>query len=132
MGQFSLVFIPFQRHFLLVCSMIANGIGNGYSGAFATYSTQNNITANTNNSQTLATPITAMQANITSAPSANSSVVLPVANAGMELTLIKTGTSTVAVYGAGTNTINGSASSTMGSGSVVIYYTFSAGSWFSK
>ena len=110
---------------------IANGIGNGYSQGYATYSTQT-LSANTNNSQTLATPITAMQANITSAPSANSSVVLPVANAGMEITIINNGTSTVAVYGAGTNTINGSASSTMGSGSVVIYYTFSAGSWFSK
>lgn len=110
---------------------IANGIGNGYSGQYATYSSQT-LTANTNNSQTLATPVTAMQANITAAAAANSSVKLPPCGAGMEITIINNGTNTVAVYGNGTDTINGSASTTMGTGSVVIFFSFNSGSYFTK
>jgi hypothetical protein len=111
---------------------IANGIGNGYTAQYATYSSQT-IAANTNNSQTLATPITAMQALVNSVPSTNSSVKLPAAGAGgMEITIMNNGTSTLAVYTTGTDTINGSASQTQGTGIVTIYFTFNSGSWFTK
>ena len=111
---------------------IANGIGNGYAQQYATYSSQT-IAANTNNSQTLATPVTAMQALVNSVPNSNASVKLPAASiGGMEITVFNNGTNTLAVYTTGTDQVNGAGSTTMGTGSVVIFFTFNSGSWFTK
>jgi hypothetical protein len=108
----------------------AEGIGTGYAGSFQTFSSKDALTA-TGSNQGTALLITAMQSRFTTV-AASTGAILPVAVAGMDLTIINAGANGLQVYGNGTDTINGTAGATgvtLAAGKTAQYITTVAGAW---
>lgn len=76
---------------LYVCSTVgawyAEGLGNGYSGSFPTFSTTNGITAFSTGGQTNAVPLVSVINRVTTVAAAADSVKLPAAVAGLSITV---------------------------------------------
>lgn len=70
-------------------------------------STQNNITAQADGTKANATPITAVKAHVAVSAGAADSVLLPPGYPGLEVTIFNGGASSIQVFGAGRDTING-------------------------
>lgn len=119
------------------------GFATGANGAMVTYSTQTGIVAHAGGGQASATPITAMQAQIGTVATLNDSVLLPPAQAGMELTVVNNGANAANAFpssqaqggASGGDKINALAQNTalsLAAASVTIFYCFVAGTWVSK
>ena len=111
------------------------GLGEGYSGSYATFSTKDNIVAHAGGGQGSATALPAMTNRITTVASANDSVVLPASVAGMQLVVVNsTATNAAAVFPAGTDQINALGASTafsLAAGKTAEFYCVTAGQWHS-
>jgi hypothetical protein len=95
----------------------------------------NAITAHAGGGQSSATAITAQLNNVTIAATALDSIKLPVSIPGYEIEVINSSTNPIAVFGAGTDTINGVATATgvvQPANSVVEYSCTLAGAWFAE
>lgn len=112
----------------------ADGIGEGYSGSFATIVSQGNIAA-AGTSQGTATAITQAIVNFTSGGGAPAGGTLPPAKAGMQVWVGANTGSNIQVYGNGSDTINGTAGSTgvaQTNATVVVYTAPTDGAWLTK
>jgi hypothetical protein len=70
---------------------IASGFVSGSGGGFQTFATQTGIVAHAGGGQASATPITAMQAQVSVCATAGDSILLPPAKVGMEVTVVNNG-----------------------------------------
>jgi hypothetical protein len=104
-----------------------DGIGEGQSGSIATTVSQGNITAAGTN-QAGATPVTQALANVTTTGS-GAGVVLPPAKAGMMVTVANNGANTLTVYGNGSDTIGGAASTTITAATLLLFFCATNGNW---
>jgi hypothetical protein len=109
---------------------VTDGIGEGQAGSIATTTSQGSITAAGTN-QATATPITQALANIATTPS-GTGVVLPASKAGMQIFLANNGANTLTVYGNSSDTINGSATTTITSTSTLLFFCAVAGNWLTR
>lgn len=75
-------------------------------------STQNGIVAQADGTKANATPITAVKAHVATSTGAADSVLLPPGYPGLEITIFNGGASSIQVFGAGNDTINGIATAT--------------------
>ena len=108
----------------------SEGIGTGYAGSFQTFSCVDALTA-TGSNQAGALAITRMMNRFTTVAS-STGAVLPVAVAGMNITVINAGANALQVYGNGSDTINGTAGATglsLASGKTAEYFSTIAGAW---
>ena len=108
----------------------SEGIGTGYAGSFQTFSCVDALTA-TGSNQAGALLIKTMMNRFTTVP-ASTGALLPVAVAGMNITIINAGANSLQVYGNGSDTINGIAAATgvaLASGKTAEYFTTVAGAW---
>ena len=113
----------------------AIGLPFGYSGAFATVSSSNGLTAHAGGTQAAALPLVSAINNVTTVATAGDSVLLPASAAGMEITVTNNGVASMQVYGAGTDTINGVATATGVAqlpGQTVVYTAAVAGNWLAN
>src|SRR5437879_4900402 len=100
------------------------------------------IVAHAGSGQASATPITAMQAQITTSATIGDSCVLPPAKQGMEITVVNNGAQSANVFAAsagqggqgGGDTMNGSAngSAAVAAGTVLLFFCFVNGAWVTK
>lgn len=96
------------------------------------------ITAHAGGTQASAFQLTGEINRVTTVASTNDSVALPLAQAGLDIVVINAGTKNLAVYGAGTDTINGVATATgvvQMPNSIVLYAcstSAAAGKWFAE
>jgi hypothetical protein len=104
-----------------------DGIGEGQSGSLATTVSQGNITAAGSN-QAGATPITQALVNVTTVAS-GTGVVLPPAKAGMQVNVANNGANTLTVYGNGSDTIGGAASTTITAATMLLFFCAVNGNW---
>lgn len=121
---------------------LASGFVSGQAGGFQTFATQTGITAHAGGGQASATPITAMQAQISVAATAGDSCVLPPAKQGMEVTVVNNGAASANVFAAsqaqagqtGGDTMNGTqnGSAAIAAASVLLFFCFLNGSWVTK
>jgi len=74
--------------------------------------TQNDVTAQADGTKANATPITACKARVATSAGAADSVLLPPGYPGLEVTIYNAGASSIQVFGAGLDTINGIANGT--------------------
>jgi hypothetical protein len=116
----------------------AQGLGNGQSGQLPTYSFQAGLTAHSGGGQGSAVAITASTAFFSTVGAGGDSAVLPSAQPGMEITVVNQTATSMNVFPASGQTINGAAANTAvavvggASGSVTIFYCAVAGSWWTK
>jgi hypothetical protein len=121
---------------------LASGFVSGQSGGFQTFATQTGITAHAGGGQASATPITAMQAQISVAATTGDSVLLPPAKQGMEIIVVNNGAASANVFSAsagqggqsGGDTMNGTAngSAAVAAATVLLFFCFVNGAWVSK
>src|SRR5258708_6664777 len=107
-------------------------IGTGYSGSLPTFSTADGLTALSGGASAGATPITTSVARFSTVVGATCSALLPVSVAGMELTVINAGTSSINVFPAGIELINtaGSGGSfSVAANKTAVFYCATAGQW---
>lgn len=111
---------------------VAQNVGQGYSGTYATVGSQDNQTATGNNRATAFVITTALTRFSTVA--ASTGAVLPASAAGLSFTVVNAGANPLQVYAAGTDTINGTAGATgvaLAAGKTASYYSASTGTWHS-
>ena len=92
----------------------------------------NGIVGRAGGGQALATPITTTIARVSTCATANDSVVLPTAVAGMWCIIANQGAASMQVYGTGTDTITGVAAATgvaQAAGKSALYFCAAAGNW---
>jgi hypothetical protein len=104
-----------------------DGIGEGQSGSLATTVSQGKIAAAGTN-QAGATPITQALVNVTTTGS-GAGVVLPPAKAGMQVNVANNGANTLTVYGNGSDTIGGAASTTITAATMLLFFCAVNGNW---
>lgn len=104
--------------------------GVGYAGSLFTESAQNGLVAFAGGGQAGATAITTQTTRVTTVATFGDSVKLPPAVAGLELIVINTGVSMLAVFGAGTDLVNNQASINQPPNSIDVYACPIAGQWF--
>lgn len=113
----------------------SEGLANGFAGGLQTVSTLDNITAAGTN-QGNATVLPAKMAYNVTTVGAGTGVLLPASVRGAELAVNNNqGTNALLVYANGTDTINALAAGTgfsVAVNTVVIFYCFTAGKWFTK
>ena len=101
---------------LYTCATAGNwyseGLGTGYSGSLQTLSFTDSITAHSGGTQALGVLLTSSINRISVAAALGDSVLLPVSAQGMQITIINNGAAPAGVFGSGTDTINGIATST--------------------
>lgn len=113
-------------------------LAQGFIGSFQTVSYQPSLTAHAGGGQGAATPITSMNAFFSVVGTIGDSAVLPNAKPGMEITVINQTATSMNVFPASGETINGAAANTAvavvggASGSVTIFYCAVAGAWWTK
>ena len=111
------------------------GLGEGYAGSFATFSTKDNLTAHAGGGQGSATPLTAMTNRVTVVATAGDSVILPVSVSGMQITVINAAASnSMNVFpatGDQINTLGVNAAFAQSAGKTAEFYCASAGQWHS-
>ena len=108
----------------------AEGIGGGFAGSFQTFSAKDALVGAGAN-QAGATPIPAMMDRFTTV-AVGTGAVLPIAVAGMNITVINAGANPLQIYGNGSDTINGTAGPTgvaLAVGKTAEYFTTVAGAW---
>lgn len=109
------------------------GLGEGYAGSFATFSTKDNITAHAGGGQGSAVPLTAMTNRVTVVASANDSVVLPASVSGMQITVINAAaTNSMNVFpatGDQINSLGANAAYGQAAGKTAEFYCATAGQW---
>lgn len=111
-------------------------VGIGFAGSLPTDSFTDNITA-VGNSQANGYQLTT-EINRITAGAATTGVILPLAVAGLEITVVNKSANSIHVYGAGTDTIDDVATATgvvQMAGSTVVYYCTSSaagGKWYAN
>lgn len=107
--------------------------GQSLNGQFyGTFVTQDNIAA-AGTVQGTATQLTKPISRVTTMTTGTATgVLLPSSQPGFDFAIINSGTSTITVYGQGAETVNGAASTTVVTGTVLIFYCVTAGAWFTK
>lgn len=87
------------------------------------------------NNRATATQLTALMNDVTTV-AASTGVVLPAAKAGLEVVVVNAGANTLAIYGGGTDTIDGTAGSTgttlTTAHRIATFYCFADGAWISS
>ena len=124
---------PFQ---CLVGSGVWNAvdIGGGFNGSIETVVSQGNV-ASAGTTNATATQITQAIVNVTSGGASPAGVTLPPAKAGSQVAIannIVGGATTLTVYGAGADTINGSATQTIAFQVITIFICAVNGNWLTK
>lgn len=110
------------------------GVGAGYAGPYPTLSYKDSLTAHAGGGKGSALPLTAQFNRVSVAASPADSVLLPTAFAGMAITIINDGVSSIQVFGAGTDTIDGIATSTgvaMAAAKRATFFCTTTGTWYS-
>jgi hypothetical protein len=114
------------------------GLANGFSSGFQTFSSVDNIIAHAGGGQGSATPLTAMQNLLGTVASGGDSVILPSAKVGMQLDVVNKTATSANVFPATGETINGQAANTAvavaggAQGSVTVFFCGTAGAWWTK
>ena len=114
-------------------------LGSGFTstaqgGAIPTFSTQNNITASATHSIAGGVPIVASQAEIRVVGVAGDAVTLPLAQPGMEITIVNNGALSAGVYPQATDQINAGGLGTPFTQvvGVTLYFCFTPNLWVTK
>ena len=110
-------------------------VGGGYSGSFLTELAEDNITATAGGGQATARLLTSQTSRITVVANTGDSIKLPISAPGLELLIVNSGINSPQIYGFGSDTVDGLASSTGVSqmpSSMVIYSCTTAGQWFTN
>jgi hypothetical protein len=117
-----------------------SNLGSGFTttaqgAAVATFSTQSGITASTTHSIAGGTPIVAGQAEIHVCATSGDAVTLPLAQPGMEITIVNNGAAPAGVYPQATDQINAGGAGVVAlqtNGTVLLYYCFVQNLWVTK
>lgn len=113
-------------------SWFSNGIGTGYAGAYPTVSYTNGVTAFATGGQASGTLLTTALNRVTTVATANDSVKLPVAVAGMQITVFNAATNSLNVFpgvGDGINVLGANAAYGLTAGKTVTFFSTVAGNW---
>jgi hypothetical protein len=108
------------------------GLATGFSAGYQTLSFANALTAFAGGGQASATVLTGMMNRVTTVATSGDSVKLPASAPGMDIVVINSGAAPMAVWGAGSDTVNGATSVTQMQNSVVVYTSTVAGLWFAE
>jgi hypothetical protein len=116
------------------------GLANGFTAGFQTFSSQDNLVAHAGGGQALATPLTAMQNFLGTVTTAADSVLLPPAKPGMQIDVINKTANAAATFPSTGETINGGAANasvalptgTAGANPTTLFFCGTAGAWWSK
>lgn len=109
-------------------------VGVGYAGAFPTYSSAT-ITASVTQTQAAGTPIKATQVNISVVGTAGDACTMPLAKAGMEITLVNNGANAAGIFPGVGDQINGGGANvvfSLAAGVPTIFYCFANTFWMTK
>ncbi|HYM31798.1 MAG TPA: hypothetical protein VEU47_10885 [Candidatus Cybelea sp.] len=115
-----------------------DGLANGFAAGFQTFSSVDGLVAHAGGGQGSATPITAMQNLFGTVASAGDSAVLPSAKPGMQIDVINKTATSMNVFPAVGEQINGAAANSAvavvggSSGSVTVFFCGTAGQWWTK
>ena len=111
------------------------GLGEGYSGSFATFSTKDNITAHAGGGQGSAVALTAMTNRITTVGTAGDSVILPASVSGMQITVINAAASNAAnvfpATGDQINVLGANTAFSLAAAKTAEFYCATSGQWHS-
>ena len=111
------------------------GLGEGYAGSFATFSTKDNIIAHAGGGQGSATPLTAMTNRVTVVATAFDSVILPASVSGMQIAVINAAASNsmnvFPAIGDQINTLGVNVAFNQFAGKTAEFYCVTAGQWHS-
>lgn len=111
----------------------ADGIGEGASGSIATAVSQGNVASSGTTSAT-ATQITQALVNANSGGASPAGVTLPPAKAGLQIAVANNlpASAVLTVYANGSDTVNGAASTTVATATILLFYCFVNGAWLTK
>lgn len=110
------------------------GIGAGYAGQYPTMSYKDGLTAHAGGGKASALALTAIINRVSVAASPADSVLLPAAIAGMSITIINDGVSSIQVFGAGTDTVDSIVTTTgvaMAAAKRATFFCTTTGAWYS-
>jgi hypothetical protein len=114
------------------------GLANGFSSGFQTFSSTDGLVAHAGGGQGAGTPIVSMQNLFTTVASAGDSGLLPSAKVGMQIDVVNKTATSMNVFPASGETINGQAANTAvavvggAQGSVTVFFCGTAGQWWTK
>lgn len=108
------------------------GLGTGYTGSFPTVSTINGLVAHAGGGQALATPCTAVMNRFTVVATIGDSGLLPVAVAGLQISVANAAANSMNVFPSGADQINAlgaSAAFALAGGKTALFECYVAGQW---